>query len=56
MNKEDVQLMVDWFDKNQDHKITFIEKEAIKMMLRKAGTVGELVDTVLGLLKKTQKS
>ena len=55
MQKEDIQLLVDWFDKNQDHKITLIEKEAIKLVLRKANTVGELADTVLNLLKKSQK-
>ena len=52
MEKSDIQLLVDWFDKNQDHRITVIEKEAIKLFLRKATTVGELADTVLKLLKK----
>ena len=54
MEKEDVQLLVEWFMKNKDHKITFLEKEAIKLMLKKAGTVGELADTVLKLLKNGQ--
>ena len=52
MEKEDIQLLVDWFDKNQDHQITFLEKEAIKLVLKKANTVGDLADTVLKLLKK----
>ena len=52
MEKEDIQLLVDWFDKNKDHRITFLEKEAIKLVLKKAETVGELADTVLKLLKK----
>jgi hypothetical protein len=52
MTKEDIQLLVDWFDKNQNHKITFLEKEAVKLVLKKADTVGELADTVLKLLKK----
>ena len=52
MTKEDIQLLVDWFDKNQNHRITFLEKEAIKLVLKKADTVGDLADTVLKLLKK----
>ena len=47
MTKEDIQLLVDWFDRNKDHRITLMEKEAIKLMLRKVGTVGELADTLL---------
>ena len=52
MTKEDIQLLVDWFDRNKDHRITLMEKEAIKLMLRKFGTVGELADTLLKLLRK----
>ncbi len=52
MTKEDIQLLVDWFDRNKDHRITLMEKEAIKLMLRKVGTVGELADTLLKLLRK----
>ena len=52
MTQEDIQLLVDWFDRNKDHRITLIEKEAIKLMLRKVGTVGELADTLLKLLRK----
>ena len=52
MTKEDIQLLVDWFDRNKDHRITLMEKEAIKRMLRKVGTVGELADTLLKLLRK----
>ncbi|MBR2823957.1 MAG: hypothetical protein IKE24_09750 [Clostridia bacterium] len=52
MEKEDIQLLVDWFDKNQDHRMTFVEKEAVKLLLRKAETVGDLADTVLKMLKK----
>ena len=51
MEREDVQLLVDWFMNNQDHKISFLEKEAIKLMIKKANTVGELADTVVKLLK-----
>ena len=51
MEREDVQLLVDWFMNNQDHKISLLEKEVIKLMIKKANTVGELADTVLKLLK-----
>ncbi len=52
MTKEDLQLMTEWFEKNKDHKLSFLEKEAIKVMVRKADTVGDLVDIALKLLKK----
>ena len=50
MNQEDLKLL-DWFEKNKDHKLNMIEKEAIKMAVRKAGTVGDLLQTALNLLK-----
>ena len=52
MEKEDFQLLADWFEKNQDHELNFLEKEAIKAVLRKCKTVGELAETALKLLKK----
>ena len=52
MNPEDLKLLMDWFEENKDHKLNFIEKEAIKMAVRKADTVGDLLKTALGLLKK----
>ncbi len=52
MEKEDVQLMVEWFEKNRDHELNFLEKEAIKAVLRKSRTVGDLFETALKLLKK----
>ena len=52
MEQEDIQLLVKWFEQNKDHKLNFVEKEAIKMAVRKAGTVGDLVRTALDLLKK----
>ena len=52
MNEDDVKLMMEWFEKNKDHKLNFIEKEAIKMAVRKASTVGDLLQTALDLLKK----
>ena len=51
MEKEDVKLMTDWFEQNKDHKLNFVEKEAIKLAVRKANTVGDLLQTALGLLK-----
>ena len=52
MNEEDVKLMMEWFDKNKDHKLNFVEKEAIKLAVKKADTVGDLMQTALNLLKK----
>jgi len=52
MNQEDLQLLMDWFEQNKDHKLNFLEKEAIKLAVRKADTVGDLLKTALGLLKK----
>ena len=52
MEKEDLKLLVEWFESNKDHKLNLIEKEAIKMAVRKASTVGDLLNTALDLLKK----
>ena len=52
MEKEDFQLLLDWFEQNKDHEMNFLEKEAIKAVLRKARTVGDLMETALNLLKK----
>ena len=52
MDQEDLKLLMDWFEKNKDHKMNFIEKEAIKMAVKKADTVGDLLKTALNLLKK----
>ncbi len=52
MNQEDLKLLMDWFEQNKDHRLNIIEKEAIKMAVRKAGTVGDLLQTALSLLKK----
>jgi hypothetical protein len=43
---------MDWFEQNKDHKLNFIEKEAIKLAVKKANTVGDLLDTALKLLKQ----
>ncbi len=52
MDQEDLKLLMDWFEKNKDHKMNFIEKEAIKLAVKKANTVGDLLKTALELLKK----
>lgn len=52
MTQEDLKLLTDWLDKNKDHKLNIIEKEAIKLAVRKAGTVEDLLQTAVKLLKK----
>lgn len=51
MSDEDLKLLMDWFEQNKDHKLNFVEKEANKLAVRKANTVGDLLQTALGLLK-----
>ena len=53
MDREDLQLMIDLVEKNKDHELNFLEKEAIKAVLRKSKTVGDLFETALNLLKKS---
>ena len=52
MDKEDVKLLTDWFEAHKDHKLNFLEKEAIILAVRRAGTAGDLLKTALDLLKK----
>ena len=52
MNSEDLKLLMDWFEQNKDHRLNFLEKEAIKLAVKKASTVGDLMKTALDLLKK----
>ena len=54
MSDEDLKLLMDWFEKNKDHRMSFLEKEAVKLAVKKADTVGDLLKTALDLLKKTQ--
>ena len=42
LTQEDLKLLTDWFDQNKDHRMNFLEKEAIKLAVRKADTVGDL--------------
>ncbi len=52
MNDEDLKILLDWFEKNKDHKLNLIEREGIKIAVRNAETVGDLLETALKLLKK----
>ena len=54
MEQEDLKLLMDWFEENKDRKLGFVEKEAIKLAVKKANTVGDLFETALNLLKKGQ--
>ncbi len=51
MEKSDVELLVKWLEENRDHKISFLEREAVKVALRQANTVGDLADLALKLVK-----
>ena len=52
MEQEDLKLLTDWFETHKNHQLTFLEKEAIKMAVRKANTIGDLLTMALNLLKK----
>ncbi len=52
MNEEDLKLLKEWIEKYEDHKLTFLEKEGIKLAVRQADTVGDLLQTALKLLKR----
>ena len=51
MEQRDIELLVNWFEANKDHKLNFLEKEAIKLAIGRAKTVGELMETALSFLK-----
>ena len=51
MTPEDIQMLVNWLNENRDHRLSFIEKEAVKAALRNAKTVGDLADLALKLLR-----
>ena len=53
MEQEDLKLLMDWFEEHKDDKLNFIAKEAIKLEVRKADTVGDLLKTALKLLKNS---
>ena len=52
MTNEEWNLLREWLEKNRDHRLNFLEKEAIKAVLRRADTVDSLLKTALDLLKK----
>ena len=52
MDQEDLKLLMDWFEQNKDDKRNFLEKEAMKLAVRKADTVGDVLKTALSMLKK----
>ena len=51
MEQKDIDLLIRWFEQNKDHKLNFLEKQAIKLALGRAETVNDLVETALSLLK-----
>lgn len=54
MTEQDTRRLAGWLEKNKDHKITFLEKEAVKLVLRKAETVNDLIEAALKLLPPEQ--
>ncbi len=52
MEKSDIELLVKWLEENKDHRMGFLEKEAVKLAVSRANTVEDLVKTALKLLKK----
>ena len=51
MEQKDIDLLIRWLMQNKDHKLNFLEKQAIKLALGRAETVNDLVETALSLLK-----
>ena len=51
MNEEDVKLLVKWLEDNREHKISFLEKEAVKLVLNRSKTVDDLLQSALQALK-----
>ncbi len=52
MEKSDVDVLVKWLEENREHKLSFLEKEAVKLAISRANTVDDLVTFALKLLKK----
>ena len=52
MDEQDLKLLMDWFSEHKDDKLNFLAKEAIKLEVKRAETVGDLMKTALNLLKK----
>ena len=51
MEKNDLELLITWFEQNKDHKLSFLEKQAVKLAVGQAETVGDLMETALSFLK-----
>ncbi|MBQ9944621.1 MAG: hypothetical protein IJO67_09720 [Clostridia bacterium] len=51
MEQKDMELLLTWLQENKDHKLNFLEKQAIKLAVGRADTVQDLVETALSLLK-----
>lgn len=51
MTDQDLQLLCQWLKENENHKISFLEKEAVKLALKRADTVNDLIETALKLLR-----
>lgn len=51
MEQKDVELLAKWLQENQNHKLNFLEKQAIKLAVNRADTVQDLIGTALSLLK-----
>ena len=47
MEQEDLKLLLDWFEEHKEDKLNFIAKEAIKLEVKRANTVGDLLATAL---------
>ena len=52
MEQKDVELLAKWLQENQNHKLNFLERQAIKLAISRADTVQDLVETALSLLKE----
>ena len=51
MTQQDMQLLLDWAQKNGDKPLTFVEKQVLKLALNKAGSVNDLIEMALKALK-----
>lgn len=51
MTEQDMALLCKWLQDHQTHKLTWMEKEAVKLLLGKAKTVGDLAEAALKLLR-----
>ncbi len=51
MEQNDIQLLVEWLEANKDHKIGLLEREAIKLALHQAKTVGDLANLAVKLVR-----